>query len=153
MGHHWNKILCAVDFSDTSRATLMQAAVLAARGNAELVILHVYERSALRSAGEILVADPEFEDRRVHDVNHTLDELRRDAEQLVKRVFAEATAGDPATEIVRFAERGSFDAIVIGTHGATGLRRLVVGSVAEAVVRRAPCTVVVVRPQFRIEPD
>ncbi len=63
-------------------------------------------------------------------------------------------AGDPATEIIRFVQRGAFDLVVMGTHGRTGLRRLVIGSVAEKVIRHAPCSVLVVRPlQFNIEPD
>src|SRR5512132_3450789 len=107
MGHHWRRICCPVDFSDTSRSTLMEAAVLASRGSAELVILHVYERPVLRSA-EMLVSDPELEDRLAHDVNVALDRLRADAERIVPgRVTAEARCGDPATEIVRFAEHGT----------------------------------------------
>jgi nucleotide-binding universal stress UspA family protein len=155
MGHHWRRICCPVDFSDSSRSTLMEAAVLAARSNAVLVILHVYERPALRSAGEILVSDPELEDRLAHEVNVQLDRLRADAEPIAPgRVSAEARCGDPSTEIVRFAEHGEFDAIVMGKHGASGLQRLVVGSVTDSVIRRAPCTVVIVRAQRqRVEPD
>ena len=49
--------------------------------------------------------------------------------------------GDPATEIVRVAADHSADVIVMGTHGRTGLSRLLLGSVAEAVLRKAPCPV------------
>lgn len=155
MGHHWRRICCPVDFTDSSRSTLMEAAVLASRGNSELTIFHVYERPAMRSAGEILIADPELEARLAENVNVQLDRLRADAERLLPgRVSAEATRGDAATEIVRFAGKGGFDAVVMGTHGARGLRRLVVGSVTESVVRRAPCTVVVVREgQRQVEAD
>ncbi len=155
MGHHWHRICCPVDFSEISRSTLMEAAVLAARGNSDLTILHVYERPALRSAGEILISDPELEEKLTQDVQQQLERLREDAERLVPgRVTAEAACGDPATEIVRFAERGHYDALVMGTHGTKGLRRLVVGSVTESVMRRAPCSVVVVRePQRQVEPD
>jgi nucleotide-binding universal stress UspA family protein len=155
MGHHWRRICCPVDFSESSRATLMEAAVLASRGNSELTILHVYERTPLRAAGELLVSDPEREDRRATDVRAQLDRLRTDAERLVPgRVSAEAACGDPVTEIVRFAERGQYDALVMGSHGAKGLRRLVAGSVTESVMRRAPCSVVVVREALhRVEAD
>jgi nucleotide-binding universal stress UspA family protein len=53
--------------------------------------------------------------------------------------------GAPADEIVRFAREGCYDAIVMGTHGRAGREHLVFGSVAQAVVREAPCTVVVAR--------
>ena len=53
--------------------------------------------------------------------------------------------GDPATEIARYAADANIDVIVIGTHGRTGVDRLVMGSVAERVMREAPCTVLVVK--------
>jgi nucleotide-binding universal stress UspA family protein len=55
------------------------------------------------------------------------------------------TMGDPAGEIVRIAEEEQATMIVLGTHGRTGMTRLLMGSVAEAVVRRAPCPVLVYR--------
>jgi len=55
------------------------------------------------------------------------------------------TMGDPAGEIVRIAEDEGAEMIVLGTHGRTGVTRLLMGSVAEAVVRRAPCPVLVYR--------
>jgi universal stress protein A len=53
--------------------------------------------------------------------------------------------GEPAREVVQFAEREHVDLIVLGTHGRTGLARVLMGSVAENVVRRAPCPVLVVK--------
>ncbi len=154
MAHHWTKICCPVDFSDSAREALAQAADIAAHGSARLAILHVYERAAL-AAGEVLVTDPDLEDRLVHEVNQQLERYRIEAERVAPgRVSVEATAGTPTSEIVRFVERGGFDLIVMGTHGRTGLKRALLGSVAESVVRHAPCSVLVVRPpQFRIEPD
>ncbi len=155
MAHHWTKICCPVDFSDASHEALAQAADIAAHSAARLTILHVYERSALGAAGEVLVTDPELEERLVHELNHNLERFRVEAERFAPgRVTAEAVTGDPPAEIVRFVERSGCDLIVMGTHGRSGLRRLVLGSVAESVVRHAPCSVLVVRPpQFRIEPD
>ena len=60
-------------------------------------------------------------------------------------VTAQALMGAPADEIVRLAESGRYDVIVMGTHGRTGLRRLLMGSIAEAVVRRSPIPVLTVR--------
>ena len=53
--------------------------------------------------------------------------------------------GDPAAEVVRIAEEESAEMIVMGTHGRTGLTRLLMGSVAEAIVRRSPCPVLTYR--------
>jgi len=55
------------------------------------------------------------------------------------------TMGDPAGEVVRIAEEEQAEMIVMGTHGRTGLTRLLMGSVAEAIVRRAPCPVLIYR--------
>jgi nucleotide-binding universal stress UspA family protein len=62
--------------------------------------------------------------------------------------------GDPATEILRLAEERKVDVIVMGTHGRTGLGRLLMGSVAEQIVRKAPCPVLTVRlPQRQAPPS
>ena len=54
-------------------------------------------------------------------------------------------SGDPATEIVRYSQDAGMNLIVMGTHGRTGLQHVMIGSVAEKVVRRAPCAVLTVR--------
>jgi nucleotide-binding universal stress UspA family protein len=54
--------------------------------------------------------------------------------------------GLPAAEIARLAQEGSFDLVVVATHGRRGVKRVLLGSVAERIVRDAPCTVLVVRP-------
>ena len=63
------------------------------------------------------------------------------------------TMGDPATEIVRIAEEEKAGMIVLGTHGRTGMSRLLMGSVAEGVVRRSPCPVIVYRETSKLVPE
>jgi universal stress protein A len=63
------------------------------------------------------------------------------------------TMGDPASEIVRIAEEEKADMIVLGTHGRTGMSRLLMGSVAEAVVRRSPSPVLVYRETAKLVPE
>jgi nucleotide-binding universal stress UspA family protein len=79
-------------------------------------------------------------------MEHLRDELCRirpsDRETRVQHLLAE---GDPATAILRAARDNHCDLIVMGTHGRTGLRRLLMGSVAEQVVRKAPCLVLTVK--------
>ncbi len=68
-------------------------------------------------------------------------------------VVAHVVAGNVAVEITRLAEKLDADLIVVGTHGRHGVSRLVLGSVAESVIRHAPCTVMVVRPRGHTVPD
>jgi nucleotide-binding universal stress UspA family protein len=65
--------------------------------------------------------------------------------EAAQRVTSQVYVGTPAATIVKFAEDHPIDLIVMGTHGRTGLEHLMLGSVAEKVVRRAPCPVLVVR--------
>lgn len=154
MARHWTRICCPVDFSETSWEALLEAAELAAGGNTKMVILHVFDPLA-DASGDALLAAPELQQQLVRETEQKLARFRAEAERLAPgQVTAESVAGEASAEIVRFVQRGGFDLIVMGTHGRTGLRRLVVGSVTERVVRTAPCSVLVVRPmQFTVEPD
>jgi nucleotide-binding universal stress UspA family protein len=83
------------------------------------------------------------------ELRHRLDAVRPS----VPNVTAEHVllTGDEATEIVRLAVDEGFDLIVMGTHGRTGLSRLLMGSVAEQVLRRAPCPVLTVKQPIPFE--
>jgi nucleotide-binding universal stress UspA family protein len=147
----WNKICCAVDFSEPSRIAVNEA-MLAKQLGAELTLLHVHQEGA---TAERLVSPPELFTSAVTEVEHKLEGLRAMAERLASRpVRGKVVLGRAGAEIVRFAEEEAMDAIVVATHGRTGVRRLLVGSVAKQVVELAGCAVVVVRrPRPRIEPD
>jgi nucleotide-binding universal stress UspA family protein len=139
-------ILIPVDFSGPSRQALRFASDLARRYEASLLLLHVYQIGALSlprySAADALTSYAEIEQR----VREALDELRQEAEAAgAPRVGVAQVVGVPYVEIVRRAEEGGHDLIVMGTHGHTGVRRMLIGSVAEKVVRHAPCPVLVVR--------
>jgi nucleotide-binding universal stress UspA family protein len=80
-------------------------------------------------------------------VDTLLESLKKDAARLgVLRVTAAKSIGPPVAEIVRFAREGNYDLIVLGTHGRTGLKHALIGSVAERVVRHAHCPVLTIRP-------
>lgn len=139
------KILCPTDFSHHTDAALEYASTLAAESGATLYIVHVDEyRDSSAALGEASLsrATPwEMTDR---------SEVRRQLEQVkptVPHVNYEHRylEGGPIHEIVEFAEREHIDLIIIGSHGRTGLSRLLMGSVAEGVVRRAPCPVLIVK--------
>ena len=132
-----NKILCPVDFSENSKHALEIAGSLARESGGTVLIVHVEPfpsaagemyyglgvpahdglRKALRA-----VLPPDSEVRYEHKLLH----------------------GDAASRIVDLAKTENVDLIVMGTHGRTGLKRLLMGSVAEVVVRRAPCPVLTV---------
>ncbi|HTN54433.1 MAG TPA: universal stress protein [Anaeromyxobacter sp.] len=140
----WLKILCALDFSEGSRSALEYAADLTHRFGAELTLLHV--REAPRRAELHILSPPELEAAEEAEVARALDRWREEAERLAGRpVHTMVASAPPAEEIVRLARAGSFDLVVTGTHARKGLGRLLLGSVAERVVREAPCPVLVAR--------
>jgi nucleotide-binding universal stress UspA family protein len=141
----WKRFCCAIDFSEPSRLAAREASELARRFEGELELLHVHLPPPPAVAIEAIPA--------AHDVTAALAELRdmmstwqEEAARLSHRpVHATVISGIPGDEIVRFARERPVDALVLGTHGRKGLPRLLLGSVAERVVREAPCAVVVVR--------
>ncbi len=148
----FDKICCGIDFSEPSRAAMTEAAQLARRHEGELTLVHVWEPPPAVGK-DAVVSPPElFAQTRV-EMERKLEGWRAEAERLAGLpVDAAVLAGNPAEELVRFARERFCDTIVMATHGRTGLRRLVLGSVAEKVVRTADCTVMVVR-QPKVEED
>jgi nucleotide-binding universal stress UspA family protein len=137
---HYKKILFATDFSPASDAALKYATSLARDSGATLVILHVEELPTPYAGGEMLLPQPEYPN----------PEIRRMLEAVVppdKNIKYEhhLVLGTPAEDIVRVAKEQNVDLIVIGTHGRTGLKRVLMGSVAEAVMRRANCPVLTLK--------
>jgi nucleotide-binding universal stress UspA family protein len=136
----WKKICCGVDFSDLSRVAMDQAAYLARVFEADLTLVHVYE---LPPAGTEEAQHPR---RLVEGAAIKLSEWRNQAEFLAARPVATSLReGHAGAELVRFAREGRFDLVVVGTAGRTGMKHMLLGSVAERVVREAPCPVLVIR--------
>lgn len=141
----WKKVCCAVDFSKESRAALQEAAQLAWRFGGELTVVHVDDRPTRPSAADTL-ASPEVLERGTVELERMTAAWRDQAERITKKPADYALlSGVPADEITRFARERGFDVIVMGTHGQKRGERWAIGSVAQAVVREAPCTVAVVR--------
>jgi universal stress protein A len=143
-----SRILAPVDFSDCSRASLEDALVFAERFGAELEVLHVWELP--RNVRPDLMVWMEGRDgQNVGDV--VRDQAEADLAAFLGTLSGKAKlstrveGGDPVDRIVHRAAEGKFDLLVLGTHGRTGVQHLVMGSVAEKVVRRAPCPVLTVR--------
>lgn len=144
---HIHRILVATDFSETSRAALHKAKELADAFHAELQVLHVIN-DPYDFAGQIPRYLPEADAFRqtLKDVaNAELDQTLTPEEVAHYRATLSLCIGRPATEIVRFAKDHQVSLIVIGTHGRGAVGHMLLGSVAENVVRHAHCPVLTVR--------
>jgi nucleotide-binding universal stress UspA family protein len=137
----FRKILFATDFSDASAMALSVAACLARDCQAELVIVHVQQPPAANAGEEMIGSLYEIDDARART---QLEGLQLPITGL--NVRRELLLGPAADEIVNFAQQEKVDLVVLGTHGRTGLSRLLMGSVAELTVRRAQCPVLTVKP-------
>jgi len=147
----WQKICCPIDFSDASHHAMQGAAELTRRFGAELTLLFIYELPG--NAPQDLLFSPSDVLREVlREYDRRLGEWKARAEHLCGRpVLKHLEVGTPAKEIVRFVRDGRFDLVVMGTHGRSGLRHAVFGSVAEKVVRQALCPVLTVRPDTPLD--
>lgn len=142
-------IVVCTDFSSCSELALQRAAEIAGRDEARVLLIHAYDPKRSRAPGS---APPVDGDRSGWDEDSMsrLKEARR-------RHFAHLAATDvqydsipsahPSIEICKIAEETQASLIVLGSHGRTGVLRRLLGSVAEATVRHAPCSVFVVREQ------
>ncbi|MFO7867153.1 MAG: universal stress protein [Candidatus Aminicenantes bacterium] len=141
------KILCPTDFSEPSYKAVKAAGDLAEKFSAELILLHVVSPVPLPSA----TTPPSG-----FNVSLYQDELKKSAEKSLNeikekyvssRVNADSKIihGHPADRITKTAEDENYDMIVIATHGLTGLKHLVFGSVAEKVVRTSSVPVLTIR--------
>src|SRR5579862_8449988 len=142
-------VLVATDFGEASDAALEYGRALAHTFGASLHLLHVMENPFLRPAA----GDP----GRLEAVaqNHLVERVT-DSDRTALHVTAALKMSDrPAEEIVEYAKMHRIDLIVMGTHGRGVMARLLVGSVAEMVVRTAPCPVLTVRHPERdfVVPD
>lgn len=133
-------ILFPTDFSTASDAALGHAAALAKQSGGRLLIVHVEEPPLAYGGGELYYGLPEPDSERILAMLENV----KPADPMVPCTHR-LSMGDPAGEIVRIATDEGAEMIVLGTHGRTGVSRLLMGSVAEAIVRRAPCPVLVYR--------
>jgi nucleotide-binding universal stress UspA family protein len=147
----FRKILCPIDFSACSRQALRAAARLANEHGAELELVHVWYLPATLYAGDYV---PDEAIRQIErEAARALDGALAEAKGLgAQRVGSKLLNGVPWRTIVDAASDPSIDLVVAGTHGRTGLARVILGSVAQRIVRHAPCSVMVVRPEGGLGP-
>jgi nucleotide-binding universal stress UspA family protein len=131
------RILIPTDFGDASEAALAYGREIAERFDAALHLIHIAENPFLRAVASDRRSLEEAPMRWLQE-RLTDTDRRRGAAAIVEQ------SDEPANEILRYANSANIDLIVMGTHGRTGLARVVLGSVAEAVVRAASCPVLTV---------
>lgn len=139
---HPKRIVFPTDFSHCSDAALEYATVLARESGGTLLIVHAEESPVAYGGGEMYygILEPTFAEleRMLNEIRPTDPEVKYEHRLL-------RGDGGPAHRIVQFAKDEKADLIVMGTHGRTGFKRLLMGSVAEAIVRRAPCPVLIMK--------
>ena len=142
-----NRILCPIDFSEFNSAANEYASMLAQSTGARIIYLHAYVPDVYETPPAYFDAAKETRD------------LTRKMEEFVKPVGGGVASsyviefGLPTDRIVHYANENEIDLIVMGTHGRTGLRRVLMGSVAEAVVRKANCPVLALKSDTKVPVD
>ncbi|MEK6234175.1 MAG: universal stress protein [Planctomycetales bacterium] len=135
-----SKILFTTDFSRFSASALPIAVALARESGAELLIAHVEERSAAYAGGGLFLVSSEPNLERIRE---SLSQVIPNDPEIAHRHLL--LRGHPAEAVLECAKREKVDLIVIGTHGRSGLSKLLLGSVAERIFRNAPCAVLTVK--------
>ena len=139
--------VAGVDSTNSSKLIVESASRIAASTpGGELHLVHVLEGFEPPPQGEI---PNHWSGTQMLEVaRRNVEQLGRLAEPIFRgRVVGHLAVGEPWREIAQFAERLNADLIVVGSHGRTGVRRLILGSVSELVTRQAKCPVLVVRPK------
>ncbi|MCA9675868.1 MAG: universal stress protein [Myxococcales bacterium] len=143
---HINRILVPTDFSACSRAALDVACELSSRLDVPLTIMHAYGIPAYPLPEGVILATPE---QTAEIISHSSQALHQELDRAkalgatgADSVMVEGDAFDAIEQVVR--ER-QIDLLIMGTHGRRGLAHALLGSVAEKIVRRGPCSVLTVR--------
>ncbi len=148
-----DKILLTTDFSEQSKAAVPFAIDIAKRYGAELHIIHVFDEAALDPLYLTYGGVAEEYFKKVQEgFDSEVDKFLSDYDTGEITLVPVLANGNPFVEIVRYAKNNGVDMIVIGTHGHTGLSHMLLGSIAEKVIRKAHCPVLSVRhPEFEFE--
>lgn len=142
----FEKILVPVDFAPHSGEAVRVACDVASRYSASITLAHVHEPVDYALPEGYVLYTPEQLSRITAELETRLRATQRDVESLgISRVDRRLLQGAAAVELVELARTEGFDLIVMGTHGRTGLKHVLMGSVAERVLRTAPCPVLTVK--------
>jgi universal stress protein A len=142
----FENILVPMDFAAHSSEALRVAGDIALRYSAALTLIYVYEQVDYALPEGYVLYTPEQVQRMTAEFQKRLSLAQQQVEQQgVQRVRSLVLQGPVALEIVDYAKTQNMDLIVMGTHGRTGIKHVLMGSVAERVLRMAPCPVLTVK--------
>jgi nucleotide-binding universal stress UspA family protein len=143
----FKKILCPVDFSEFTQDVINYAVDLAKKYGAELHVMHVVPNMTYFTPYESFLTPENL----VVIEKNIQDEVEKKFTRLLKHddvpTKTATRTGTPFVEIIDYAKTESIDLIVMGTHGHSGLEHILIGNVAEKVVRKSPCPVMTIRPK------
>lgn len=144
-------VLVPTDFSETSDVALKYGKAFAAAFGATLHVVHVIEEPygqpwAVEAYGFSLAA---LQDEWIKEAKGRMEKILSDEERASLKAVTTTVLGHPVMEILRYAKDNNIDLIVMGTHGRGPLGHVVMGSVAERLVRKSPCPVLTVRSEER----
>lgn len=139
--HSFRKFLVPIDFGEPSRHALALAIELAVKFDAAITLFHVYSLPTAPYVEGLAWPMLDFEAA----ARAALDEQVEKARAQYPKIDGALAFGDTAHEIVEHVKQNKIDLLVMGTHGRRGVRRFLLGSVAEKVVRKSPCPVLTVR--------
>jgi nucleotide-binding universal stress UspA family protein len=140
------QVLVPTDFSEPSESAVKYARAFAEAFGATLHVLHVLEDPFIYApTSEGYVVPPQFYEEIERTARDRLNKVLPDAERGKLHAKLTVQKGSPFVEIVRYAKTNDIDLIVMGTHGRGPIAHMLLGSVAEKVVRKAPCPVLTVR--------
>jgi nucleotide-binding universal stress UspA family protein len=138
-------ILVPIDFSDSARAVIEWAAHLARESKSKLVLFHAYHLPVEFQQLEGAYLPPDFWANVKAETQTSLDRYETELRESGHSVESVVREGYAATAIIDEATECGADLIVIGTHGLSGLQHMLLGSIAERVVQKAPCPVLTVK--------
>lgn len=146
-------ILVPTDFSEASELAIEAARILALQNEATVILVHVFDPvplAPIATRNVTAVGQQQLEADLESSIHEALDALRREKLAEVKTVRTELLLGsNPANVICDFAKKEDVDLIAVSTHGRTGLSHLLIGSVAERIVRHAICPVLTLRSKAK----
>jgi len=143
----FKKILCPVDFSEFTKDVVAYAADISRQYGAELHVLHVIPNLTYFTPYESFLTPENL----VAMEKNIQDEVDRDFKEVLSAVDIDVRkvvrTGVAFVEIIDYAKTEGIDLIVMGTHGRSGIEHILIGNVAEKVVRKSPCPVMTIRPK------
>lgn len=141
------KILVPIDFSEPSIKALQYSLALAQHFGSQIILVHVIQK--MSPTTRLIMDQSKIQNRLKLEADRSLNTFIKKHIQVKVNLDKAIKIGVPFDEIVTAAKQYDVDAIVIATHGYSGLKHITMGSTAERVVRHAPCPVLVVREKER----